>query len=50
MPDEYKCHDYVQAYRNYYMGEKRYFAKWERGMDKPAWWLTQTSESPTISI
>jgi hypothetical protein len=50
MPDEYKCDDYVQAYRNYYMGEKRYFAKWERGMDKPAWWLTQTSESPTMSI
>ena len=39
MPLEYKCDNYVQAYRNYYMGEKRYFAKWEKGVAKPDWWL-----------
>jgi hypothetical protein len=29
MPDEYKNDDVVQAYRNYYNGEKAYFAKWK---------------------
>ena len=28
MPDEYKNDDAVQAYRDYYNGEKAYFAKW----------------------
>jgi hypothetical protein len=28
MPDEYKNDDVVQAYRDYYNGEKAYFAKW----------------------
>lgn len=38
MPDEYKnTHNSVLAYRNYYMGEKAYFAKW--GYSKiPYWW------------
>ena len=42
--------DPVQAYRNYYMAEKRYFAKWEKGVDKPAWWLTQTNESHSVFV
>ena len=28
MPDEYKCENTVEAYRNYYLGEKMGFAKW----------------------
>ena len=30
MPDKYKCEDPVQAYRNYYLGEKMYMAVWTR--------------------
>ena len=37
MPDEYKCLNSVDAYRNYYKGAKRYFAKWERGRNEPKW-------------
>ena len=38
MPDEYKDNDYVTAYRNFYKGEKEYFAKWEKGRQQPEWW------------
>ena len=38
MPDEYKDKNYVTAYRNYYKGEKEYFAKWEKGRSEPEWW------------
>jgi len=31
MPDEYKSDDYVQAYRNYYVGEKSKFARYKNG-------------------
>ena len=40
MPDEYKDKDYVVAYRKYYKGDKAYFAKWERGVNAPEWWVT----------
>ena len=40
MPDEYKDKDYVTAYRKYYQGEKEYFAKWERGVSAPDWWVS----------
>jgi hypothetical protein len=37
MPEKYKvCGDPVQAYRNYYMGEKLQFAQWTRRR-KPVW-------------
>ncbi len=36
MPDEYKHADPVVAYRNYYKGEKEYFAKWK--LSTPIWW------------
>ena len=39
MPDEYKDKDYVVAYRRYYVGEKKYFAKWEKGRSQPNWWV-----------
>jgi len=38
MPDEYKHEDYVTAYRNYYKGAKKYFAKWEKLNNEPEWW------------
>ena len=37
MPDEYKNEDAVKAYRSYYLGEKREFAKWKDG-NVPNWW------------
>ena len=38
MPDKYKNdYDAVEAYRNYYMGEKRSFAKWK--IEKPIWFI-----------
>ena len=40
MPDEYKDDDYVTAYRKYYQGAKSYFAKWERGVSAPDWWVS----------
>lgn len=36
MPDKYKQRDVVQAYRNYYMKEKRHIADWKGGT--PSWW------------
>jgi hypothetical protein len=37
MPEQYKViGDAVQAYRNYYHGEKAYFAKWKT--TTPHWW------------
>jgi len=39
MPDEYKDEDYVQGYRDYYWYDKKYFAKWDKGVEAPAWWL-----------
>jgi hypothetical protein len=38
MPDEYKNKDYVTAYRKYYIGEKKPFAKWIKGRPAPEWW------------
>ena len=39
MPDQYKVDgDPVTAYRNYYKGEKAYFAKWNKGTEAPVWW------------
>lgn len=39
MPQQYKDIDHVFAYRNYYIGEKSYFAKWEKGRPAPDWFL-----------
>ena len=39
MPDKYKIEgDSIKAYRDYYRGEKAYFAKWDRGTSEPTWW------------
>ncbi len=42
MPDQYKTDDVVQAYRDFYIGEKG-FAKWKR--NQPTWW-----REPSCSI
>jgi hypothetical protein len=34
MPDEYKHKDYITAYKQYYIGEKKRFAKYT-GVDTP---------------
>ena len=34
MPDEFKCDDYVQAYKNYYINKKKSFAKYTK-VDTP---------------
>ena len=40
MPDEYKCEDPVEAYRNYYMSpEKQKIASWKKNREKPAWYI-----------
>ena len=36
MPDEFKCDDPIQAYRNYYIGAKKDFCKWKK-RDIPFW-------------
>ena len=38
MPDQYKNDDPIKAYRDYCINEKHY-AKWEKGRDKPKWWV-----------
>ena len=38
MPEQYRHHNPVTAYRAYYIGEKARFAKWERGRKPPPWW------------
>ena len=43
MPDEYKVEgDSVQAYRNYYLGDKADIATWNWGRPAPYWWENQT--------
>mgnify|MGYP003344151702 CR=1 FL=1 len=38
MPEQYRDKDAVKAYRNYYLGEKKAFAKWKTG-NIPDWWI-----------
>ena len=34
--EQYKVDDYVQSYRNYYIGDKKRFATW-KNRDIPSW-------------
>ena len=43
MPDEYKCDNAVEAYRNYYKGEKAGFAAWTN-TKTPPWWYTEAED------
>ena len=38
MPDEYKTDSVVESYRNFYIGEKVRFAKWNKKRNAPQWW------------
>lgn len=38
MPDQYKTSDPVESYRNYYLGDKARFAKWNKSTPPPSWW------------
>jgi len=38
MPDEYKVSNYIKSYRNYYVGEKKRFARYT-GVDVPDFML-----------
>jgi len=46
MPDDVKDVDAVQAYRNYYLKYKSYFAKWAKGRDTPYWYTRKLPENP----
>lgn len=37
MPEQYKCDDIIQSYRNFYMGEKAAFATWNKNRQQPEW-------------
>jgi len=39
MPETYKDVDAVKAYRAYYVGEKIRFAKWNKGRERPEWFI-----------
>ena len=39
MPEQYQNQDAVEAYRNYYRGEKAKFAKWKPYANEPTWWI-----------
>ena len=43
MPDEFKCEDSVQAYRNYYAGAKFRFATW-KNRSIPDWYIKMRLE------
>lgn len=38
MPDTCKAPDPIIGYRNYYLTEKAYMAKWLKGHNPPSWW------------
>lgn len=38
IPEELKKEDAVEAYRAYYLRDKRRFAVWNRGRNCPSWW------------
>jgi hypothetical protein len=43
MPDEYKLDDYIQSYKNYYIGEKMYFAKYN--YSETPYWLKEVIDA-----
>ncbi len=38
MPDQFRQHDTVEAYRAYYLGSKSRFAQWSKTRPAPYWW------------
>jgi hypothetical protein len=39
MPDQYKSENAVYSYRQYYIHEKKNFAKWNKLNNVPDWWI-----------
>ncbi len=39
MPDIYQSKNVVESYRDYYLKEKSYFAKWKSPSSPPSWWV-----------
>jgi hypothetical protein len=42
MPEQYRNEDPVKAYRDYYLNEKKSFAKWDKGTPAPEWWTIKS--------
>jgi hypothetical protein len=40
MPEEFRCPNGVDAYRNFYLGDKARFATWRPRAEPPTWWPT----------
>ena len=40
MPDQYKSENAVYSYRQYYIHEKKSFAKWNKLNNVPDWWIS----------
>ena len=49
MPDQLKSANAIDSYRRYYISEKRYFAKWNKGRQQPTWWPYEDCQSPTMA-
>jgi len=43
MPEEYRCDDIVQAYRNFYIHDKSRFATWKKLGKVPYWYNKVTT-------
>lgn len=43
MPEQYRCDDPVRSYKNYYIHEKSYFAKWHYRVNIPYWFVLGTN-------
>lgn len=38
----------VEAYREFYLREKAHFAKWDKGVDAPSWWVEGLKERKDV--
>ena len=50
MPEEYQQQDAVEAYRDFYAGEKYEFAKWEKGREEPIWFTLRMMRDLTDDL
>lgn len=48
MPDEYKQENVVEAYRAYYLCEKKTIASWKKYRKAPKWWSCQNRSVSSI--
>lgn len=45
MPEEYRGDDAVEAYRRFYLNDKRRFARWTKERAAPEWWPVENTVS-----